>query len=116
MTTSVPVPMTARECFTAANERFARGYYLDAQTLFDRACRLEPDNALYAEGRERLQIYAASLGHWFSHKPKSPNTGNGNFFTDCCCEVCGEGGGECCAECCCEGCCENCDGCDCDCG
>ena len=41
--------LTAYDCFTTANDLFARGHYLDAQTLYDRACRLEPDNTVFAE-------------------------------------------------------------------
>ncbi len=106
--------MTARDCFDAANELFAREYYLDAQALYRRAHELEPDNALYAEGRERLKIYAASFGQWFSQKPQSPNASDSNFFVDCCCECCGGVGGDCCGDVCGEI-CSNCDGCDCDC-
>ena len=114
MTLTTRLPATARDCFLAANALFDRGYYLDAQALYQRAYELEPDNALYAEGRERLKIYAASLGHWFSNKPKSPNVDHSNFFVDCCCECCADGGGECCGEICSN--CDACDGCDCDCG
>ena len=111
--------LNAHDCFTRANELFSRGHYLDAQTLYDRACELEPNNVAYAEAKKQLQILAASLGHWFSRKPEFPQKeSNNNFCTECCCEACGEGGGECCCECLsncdsCDGCC---DGCDCDCG
>lgn len=108
--------LTAHECFLTANELFSRGHYLDAQVLYHRACRMEPNNADYAEAKKRLGILAASLGNWFSQKPELPQKeSNGNFCAECCCEFCGEGGCECCCGSgeCCEVCC---DGVDCDCG
>ena len=108
--------LTAHDCFTTANDLFARGHYLDAQTLYDRACRLEPDNATYAEAQGRLQV----LTFAFFKKGKHP-TISASDAGDCCCN-CGEGCCEGLGEGCCEELCSNCDcdgycdGCDCDCG
>ncbi len=108
--------LTARDCFTTANDLFARGHYLDAQTLYDRACRLDPDNVAYAEAQNRLRTLAFA----FFKKGNRP-TVNAADAGECCCD-CGEGcceglGEGCCEEICsncdCDGCC---DGCDCDCG
>ena len=105
-------PQSAHDCFTAAELLRARGRYLDAQILFDRACTLEPENATYAEARDRLQRSA----HAFFKKGGTPSGEPTKWFDstcwsngcECCCEGCGEG--------CCEGICEGCgDGCDCDC-
>ena len=107
--TTTRFPTTALDCFTAANEAFSRGYYLNAQALYDRAYALEPSNALYVAGRERLRILTFGFG-------KKSGGGFSTFdAANCaegCCECCGEG----CCEGICEGICSNCDGCDCDCG
>lgn len=96
--------LTAHDCFTTANDLFARGHYLDAQTLYDRACRLDPNNAAYAEAQRRLQVLAFA----FFRKGHRPIV-NASDAGECCCEGLGEG--------CYEGLCSNCDcdGCDCDC-
>lgn len=110
--------LTAHDCFTTANDLFARGHYLDAQTLYDRACRLAPDNTAYAEAQNRLRVLAFA----FFKKGNRP-TVNAADAGECCCD-CGEGcceglGEGCCEEICsncdCDGCDGCCDGCDCDC-
>ena len=53
--------MTAQACFTAAESLRARGHYLDAQVLYDRACTLAPENIIYAEARDRLHLQALAF-------------------------------------------------------
>ena len=85
-----------------------RKYYLDAQSMFDRACALDPQNTAYAKAQARIKSFAFGFG-----KKGAVSGDAGNAMTEFCCECCGEG---CCEGCCevgCESCCENC---DCDCG
>ena len=98
--------LTAYDCFTTANDLFARGHYLDAQTLYDRACRLEPDNTVFAEAQKRLQVWVSD----FFKKGKHTTTNASDASNRCsdCGEVCSEG----CGDCFCEGFCDNCDCCD----
>ncbi len=93
---------TAALCHARADELFARAHYLDAQRLYERASRLEPQNAAYAADCERLSVMAFA----FFKKGSPKGAGGSEAFCDCCCECCGEG--------CCEGLCEGlCEGCDC---
>ena len=111
--------MNAHECFMIANDRFARGHYLDAQTLYDRACRLEPDNTAYSKAQKRLQTLAFAFFKKGA-RPVSNTDDAGQCCCDCgegCCEGLGEGCcGEICSNCDCDGCDGCCDSCDCDCG
>ncbi len=104
-------PATADQCLAMGNVLFAKGHYLDAQMLFDRACALAPDCDMCLSARERLITMAFGFGKksgntssWFNGENAADCCGNG---CECCCEGCAEGG--------CESLCENCD-CDCDCG
>ena len=93
--------LTAYDCFTTANALFARGHYLNAQMLYDRACRLEPDNTVFAEAQKRLQVL--SFDFFKKGNRTTTNATNGSNLGDC-----GEG----CGDCFCEGFCDNCDACD----
>lgn len=107
MTESI-TPLNAADCFRLGNECYQRGHYLNAQTLFDRAYRLEPDNPQYAAAQQQLAVLTFAF-----FKKGVPNTvswdGAKEFCGQCCCEGCGE----CCAEGCCEICGEACGSCDC---
>ena len=104
--TATRLSATASDCFTIANEMFERGYYLDAQTLYERAYALEPENPVYAAGKERLRLLTFGFG-------KKSGGGFSSFDASNCIEGCCE----CCSEGCCEGLCEGiCSNCDCDCG
>lgn len=98
--------MTAHECFLTANDLFARGHYLDAQTLYDRACRLDPDNTAYAEAQNRLRVLAFSFFKK-GNRPANNASDAGDRCSGCC-----EGSFEECGDCFCEGFCDNCDCCD----
>ena len=109
-------PSPAALCFSEAEALFAKGHYLDAQVLFDAACRQEPHNPIYREAQQRLYRLAFAFGRRGGVEP------SGEKLTDSCGSDCCEG----CCEACCEGGCESmgdggccdscCDGCDCDCG
>ena len=69
---------------------FKRGYFLDAQKLFDRACAMDPYNAEYAAARDQLRAQAGNTGY--------RTTGDGETFATAC-NCCGN---LLCADCCCE--------------
>ncbi len=70
---------------------FKRGYYVDAQKLFDRACEMDPYNQEYRNARDQVEQQAAN-------NPTGYRTSqSGNFDTACSC--CGN---LLCADCCCE--------------
>ena len=64
-----------------------RGYFLDAQKMFDRACSMDPSNMEYRTARDRLREQASTYG--------------GNYrsvSSDGCCDCCTT---LICADCCC---------------
>lgn len=69
---------------------FKRGYFLDAQQMFDRACAMDPSNMEYRNAREQLRGQASTYGGGYRTAPSS---------SDGCCDVCT---GLMCADCCCE--------------
>lgn len=97
---------TAERCYQLGERAYGKGFYLDAQAMFDRAWRLEPENAIYRDARERLRVLAFRFG-----KGGVGGFGKETLNTcaldcgECCCEACGEG----CCEFLCEGLCSNCD-------
>ncbi len=89
--------MTAQACFTAAESLRARGHYLDAQVLYDRACTLAPENIIYAEARDRLHLQALA----FLKKKDSSEKEERHWYDGCLrdgcycgCELC-----DCCSDC-----------------
>jgi tetratricopeptide (TPR) repeat protein len=69
---------------------YKRGYFLDAQQMFDRACAMDPSNMEYRNAREQLRGQASTYGGGYRTAPSS---------SDGCCDVCT---GLMCADCCCE--------------
>lgn len=69
---------------------FRKGYYLDAQKLFDRACEMDPYNREYAAARD--QINRAGM-----QDPGFRTASSGSFDQTCSC--CSQ---LLCADCCCE--------------
>lgn len=71
---------------------FKRGYYVDAQKLFDRACEMDPYNQEYRTARDQINQQA-------NNNPGYRTTGtsgvdactccNSLLCTDCCCECMG---------------------------
>ena len=81
----------AEWCFLMGCVLFKRGYFLDAQKMFDRACSMDPQNAEYRAARDRLREQASTYGGGY-RTSSSPT---------CCCDC------DCCtslicADCCCE--------------
>lgn len=68
---------------------YKRGYFLDAQKMFDRACGMDPQNVEYRDARDRLRAQASSYGGGYRTSSSS----------DSCCDVCST---LICADCCCE--------------
>ncbi|MBO5294365.1 MAG: DnaJ domain-containing protein [Clostridia bacterium] len=68
---------------------YKRGYFLDAQKMFDRACSMDPNNGEYRAARERLHAQASTYGGGY-------RTANSS---DCGCDICSS---LICADCCCE--------------
>ena len=71
---------------------YKRGYFLDAQKMFDRAASMDPYNQEYKAARERLHEQAATYGRGYR---TTENTGCGCdmclslLCADCCCECLG---------------------------
>ena len=89
LNTVPPAEQNAEWNFLMGCVMLKRGYYLDAQRLFDRACAMDPRNDEYRYARERLQQQAASYGGGYRTTSTSAS----------CCDVCS---GLMCADCCCE--------------
>ncbi len=68
---------------------YKRGYFLDAQRMFDRACGMDPRNEEYRAAREQLRGQASAYGGYRAGKTDS----------DRCCDMCSA---LLCADCCCE--------------
>lgn len=69
-----------------------RGYYVDAQNLFDRACGMDPYNQEYRNARDQLR--ASSSGYGTGYRTASSSDTACNCCTnlicaDCCCELMG---------------------------
>ena len=88
---SVPAAeQTAEWYFLMGCVVYKRGYFLDAQKMFDQACSMDPGNAEYREARERLRAQASTYGGGY----RTSNSG-GCCDCDCCTSLL-------CADCCCE--------------
>ena len=69
-----------------------RGFYTDAQTLFDRACGMDPHNAEYRNARDQLRARSSSYGsgyHTASNTDTACNCCSNLICADCCCEMMG---------------------------
>lgn len=71
---------------------FKKGFYVDAQQMFDRACAMDPYNAEYREAKRRMTESGEQYGGGYR-----TGSGNGSFCSacDCCSSLI-------CADCCCE--------------
>ncbi len=71
---------------------YKRGYFLDAQKMFDRACAIEPYNTEYRAAADRLRAQASTYGGGYR---TSSSSGCGCdlctslICADCCCECMG---------------------------
>ncbi len=72
---------------------FKRGYFIEAQRLFDRACAMDPYNAEYATARDQLRAQANNTGYRTVDGADTFGTACnccGNLLcADCCCEMMG---------------------------
>ena len=68
-----------------------KGFYMDAQKMFERACAMDPSNAEYRSARERLQNQANQYGGSY----RTAERGGYCSGCDCCANLI-------CADCCCE--------------
>ena len=71
---------------------YKRGYFLDAQKLFDRACAMDPQNAEYRAACDRLRQQSQTYGG--GYRTASSDGGCCDCCTslicaDCLCECCG---------------------------
>ncbi|MBQ9131306.1 MAG: J domain-containing protein, partial [Clostridia bacterium] len=76
---------------------YKRGYFLDAQKMFDRACAMDPNNTEYRAAREQLKSQASTYGGGY----RTSNSGGCCDFCDCFVCDC-----NCCSLLCADGCCE----------
>ncbi len=68
-----------------------RGYFVDAQNMFDRACSMDPYNNEYRDARERLRSQTSGYGGGY----RTTQRGGGASYCDCCTNLL-------IADCCCE--------------
>ncbi len=71
---------------------YRRGYFVDAQKMFDYACRMDPYNQEYRSARD--QIYAQTSGYGQGYRQTSSNDQACTccqqlICADCCCEMMG---------------------------
>lgn len=71
---------------------YKRGYYIDAQKMFERACTMDPYNKEYGAARDQLRNQSAQYGSGY-------RTAGGNDSFDSACNCCSN---LICADCCCE--------------
>ena len=72
---------------------YKRGYFLDAQKMFDRACGMDPYNTEYRSARDQLQAQASTYGGGY-RTANTSGCGGCDMCTslicaDCCCECMG---------------------------
>ena len=70
---------------------YKRGFFLDAQKMFDTACNMEPHNTEYRAAADRMREQASTYGGGYR---TSSDSGCDNFCcsliaADCCCECMG---------------------------
>ncbi|MBE6529696.1 MAG: molecular chaperone DnaJ [Ruminococcaceae bacterium] len=72
---------------------FKRGYFVDAQKLFDRACEMDPYNREYQTARDQLGRQANDPSGYRTSEQSSFNNActccNSLLCADCCCECMG---------------------------
>ena len=73
-----PSGQNAEWCFLMGCVLYKRGYFLDAQKMFDRAAGMDPYNTEYRAARDRLREQASTYGGGY-------NTTNSS---GCCCDLC----------------------------
>ncbi len=83
---------TAEWYFLMGCVLYKRGYFLDAQKMFDRAVSMDPYNTEYAEARDRLRAQASTYGGGYRTADSSGcgcDLCTSLCIADCCCECLG---------------------------
>ncbi len=78
--------------FLMGSIREINGFYMEAQSMYDRACAMDPYNAEYRSAKERLQSRAGQYGGGYRTVQRS----------DSCCDACDCCSNLICLDCCCE--------------
>lgn len=71
---------------------YKRGYFVDAQKMFDRACSMDPYNSEYRAAREQLGRQTASYGSGYrtaTNTDQACDCCTNLICADCCCEMMG---------------------------
>ncbi len=72
---------------------YKKGYFLDAQKMFDRACGMDPYNTEYQAARDRMRAQAAGYGGGYRTTSAGGCSGcdicSSLICADCCCECMG---------------------------
>ena len=76
---------------------YKRGYFVDAQKMFDRACSMDPYNDEYRSARDELQKRANNYGGGYRTQQNTGGSGGCSgcdvcqtlICADCCCECMG---------------------------
>lgn len=71
---------------------YKRGYFTDAQNMFDRACTMDPYNQEYRAARDQLRAQTAGYGYGYHTSSRNDATltcCSQLICADCCCELLG---------------------------
>lgn len=71
---------------------YKRGYFLDAQRMFERACAMDPSNQEYLSARDRLRAQASTYGRGYQTTTagySGCDVCSSLLCADCCCECMG---------------------------
>lgn len=87
-----PTMQNAEWFFLMGCTVYKRGYFTDAQNMFDRACAMDPYNQEYRAARDQLRSQTAGYGYGYHTSSRSDDTCNccsQLICADCCCEMMG---------------------------
>ena len=68
-----------------------RGYMVDAQNMFERACAMDPYNQEYRNSRDQLRMQANNYGGGYrtTNSTSTCDCCTNLLIADCCCECMG---------------------------
>ena len=78
--------------FLMGSVLYKRGYFVDAQRMFDRACGLDPYNTEYQAARDQLRMQSTTYGNQGGYRRSNTSTCDccsSLICADCCCEMMG---------------------------
>ena len=87
-----PTMQNAEWFFLLGCTVYKRGYFTDAQNMFDRACAMDPYNQEYRAARDQLRAQTAGYGYGYrqaSQSDEACNCCSQLICADCCCEMMG---------------------------